>query len=95
MRNINDELERVFGQLRDAEGELFVVDFPDAITAKILADRWLHTANLLGISYHHTAIPFGDGKYHYEANAVGNPEDLAKLSEFIEESLYFVGDRSH
>ena len=67
--------------------ELFAVDFPDAETAKILADRWLYTANLLGILYQHTVIPFGEGKYHYKASLAGPPEDMEQFLQFVDSSL--------
>ena len=78
-RNILDEL--------GVGSELFAVDFSDAETVRILADRWLYTANLLGIVYQHTVIPFGEGKYHYKASLAGSQEDMEQFLQFVDSSL--------
>lgn len=73
--------------------ETFVVDFPDAQTAKIYTDRWVHSASLMGIVYQHAITPYGEGKFHYKAAFDGPPEDVERFMSFINESLELL-DRS-
>jgi hypothetical protein len=67
--------------------ETFIVDFPDAMTAKIYTDRWVHSASLLGIVYQHSITPYGEGKFHYRAAMDGNVHDVERFMSFINESL--------
>ena len=67
--------------------ETFTIDFNDVYVAKIYTDRWLQTANLMGIVYQHAIFPYGEGKYHYRVAFDGQPEDVERFMSFINESL--------
>ena len=70
--------------------EAFTIDLPDALTTKILSERWLQTAGLLGLAYNHAAVAYGEGKFQYRAVVEGETEDVARLVKLVDESLDLI-----
>lgn len=69
--------------------KVIILDFPDAQTAQIYAQRYFCTAKILGLEYAFESYRYGLDRFYFKAAISGDPKDLKSFLRFVEETLQF------